>query len=100
MLPHPDQHSEHYTSAYKLLPTLPHSETFILNKMAENYNIQVDLYNLGNQDGQVIQQQVPAGAHTTPAFKVEQSKVPKFYGQKGKDSILALDFICQIDDLT
>jgi len=43
--------------------------------MAQQSNIsQVDLNSQGNQDRQVIKQQVPAGAHTTLAFKVEQSK--------------------------
>jgi len=32
-------------------------------------------------------------------FQVEQRKVPEFYDQKGKDTISAFDFICQIDDL-
>jgi hypothetical protein len=30
---------------------------------------------------------------------MELGKVPEFYGPKGKDSISALDFIRQIDDL-
>jgi hypothetical protein len=34
------------------------------------------------------------------APKVEESKVPKFYSQRGKDTILALNFIHQIYDLT
>jgi len=33
------------------------------------------------------------------AFKVEQSKLPKFFGQKGKDNITAIVFIRKIDDL-
>ncbi len=33
------------------------------------------------------------------AFKVEQSKVPKFFGQKGKDTIIAIVFIRRIEDL-
>jgi hypothetical protein len=43
--------------------------------MANNDEIQVDL----NQDqaGQVIQN-VPAGAQTTLAFQVDQSKIPEF----------------------
>jgi hypothetical protein len=32
-------------------------------------------------------------------FKVEQSKVPEFFGQKGKDTISAIIFIRKIDDL-
>jgi len=47
----------------------------------------------------VVQQQVPAGAQTTLAFKVEQSKVPEFFGQKGKDTITAIVSIRRIDDL-
>jgi hypothetical protein len=41
--------------------------------------IQLDL----NQDqaGQVVQN-VPAGAQTTLAFRVEQSKIPDFWGKK------------------
>jgi len=37
--------------------------------------------------------------HTTLAFMVKQSKVPKLLRQKAKDTISALDFICDIDDL-
>jgi hypothetical protein len=61
-------------------------------------HIQVDLGQ--DQAGQVVQQQVPAGAQTTLAFKVEQTKIPEYFGQKNKDTISALDFICRIDDLT
>jgi len=35
----------------------------------------------------------------TLAFKLEQSKIPKFYGQKDKDNITAIVFIRKIDDL-
>jgi hypothetical protein len=62
--------------------------------MANNDNqIQLDL----NQDqaGQVVQN-VPAGAKTTLAFRVEQSKIPDFWGQKAKDMVTA---IRKIDDL-
>jgi hypothetical protein len=41
----------------------------------------------------------PGAAQTTLAFKVEQSKIPEFYGQKGKDNITAIVFIRRIDDL-
>jgi len=43
-----------------------------------NQDIQLDL----NQDqaGQVVQQNVPAGVQTTLAFRVEQSKIPDFWG--------------------
>ncbi len=34
----------------------------------------------------------------TLAFKVEQSKIPEFYGQKGKDNITAIVFIGKIND--
>ena len=49
--------------------------------MANNDDIQLDL----NQDqaGQVIQN-VPAGAQTTLAFRVDQSKIPEFWGQKNQ----------------
>jgi hypothetical protein len=52
-----------------------------------------------NQAGQVVQQNVPAGTQTMLAFKVEQSKVPEFLEQKGKDTISAIVFIRRIDDL-
>jgi len=58
-------------------------------------NIQVDL----NQGRQVVQPQVTAGAHTMLAFKVEQSKVPKYFEQETKETISALYFIHPIDDL-
>jgi hypothetical protein len=62
-----------------------------------NNDIQLDL----NQDqaGQVVQQNVPAGAQTTLAFRVEQSKIPDFWGQKAKDTVTAIFFIRKIDDL-
>ncbi len=62
-----------------------------------NQDIQLDL----NQDqaGQVVQQNVPAGAQTTLAFRVEQSKIPDFWGQEAKDSVTAIVFIRKIDDL-
>ena len=46
-----------------------------------NDQIQLDL----NQDqaGQIVQY-VPAGAQTTLAFRVEQSKIPDFWGQKSR----------------
>ncbi len=55
--------------------------------MANNDDIQVDL----NQDqgGQVLQN-VPAGAQTTLAFRVDQSKIPEFWGQKAKDTVTAI----------
>jgi hypothetical protein len=65
--------------------------------MANNDDqIQLDL----NQDqaGQVLQN-VPAGAQTTLAFRVEQSKIPDFWGQKAKDTVTAIVFIRKIDDL-
>jgi hypothetical protein len=64
--------------------------------MANNDDIQVDL----NQDqgGQVLQN-VPAGAQTTLAFRVDQSKIPEFWGQKAKDTVTAIVFIRKIEDL-
>jgi hypothetical protein len=41
----------------------------------------------------------PAAGQTTLAFKVEQNKVPEYFGQKGKDNITAIVFIRKIDDL-
>jgi hypothetical protein len=66
-------------------------KTFVLNKLAQNNNIQVDLQDKG-QDRQVVKK-VQARAHTTLAFKWEQRNVTEFFGQKGKDTILALDVI-------
>jgi hypothetical protein len=60
-------------------------------------NIQLNLNQV--QDGQVVQQNVPAGDQTVLAFKVEQWKVPDFWGQKAKDTITAIVFIRKIDDL-
>ncbi len=64
--------------------------------MANNDDIQFDL----NQDqaGQVIQN-VAAGAQTTLAFRVDQSKIPEFWGQKAKDTVTAIVFIRKIEDL-
>jgi hypothetical protein len=64
--------------------------------MANNDDIQLDL----NQDqaGQVVQN-VPAGAQTTLAFRVEQPKIPDFWGQKAKDTVMAIVFIRNIEDL-
>jgi hypothetical protein len=65
--------------------------------MVNNHDqIQLDL----NQDqaGQVVQN-VPAGAQTTLAFRVEQSKIPDFWGQKAKDTVTAIVFIRIIEDL-
>ncbi len=64
--------------------------------MLNNDDIQVDL----NQDqgGQVLQN-VPAGAQTTLAFRVDQSKIPEFWGQKAKDTVTAIVFIRKIEDL-
>jgi hypothetical protein len=42
---------------------------------------------------------IPGAAQTTLAFKVGQSKILEFYGQKGKDNITAIVFIRKIDDL-
>jgi hypothetical protein len=57
----------------------------------------------GNQDQPVLPQNVlvppaaPRAAQTTLAFKVEQSKIPEFFSQKGKDNITAIVFIRKID---
>jgi hypothetical protein len=59
----------------------------------------------GNQDppnppqNVVVPPAAPGAAQTTLAFKVEQSKIPEFFGQKGKDNITAIVFIRKIDDL-
>jgi hypothetical protein len=65
--------------------------------MVDPQDIQLNLNQ--DQDGQVVQQNVPAGAQTTLAFKVEQSKLPDFWGQKAKDTVTAIVFIRKIDDL-
>jgi len=65
--------------------------------MANNDDqIQLDF----NQDqaGQVVQN-VPDGGQTTLAFRVEQSKILDFWGQKAKDTVTAIIFIRMIDDL-
>jgi hypothetical protein len=49
--------------------------------MANNNDIQLDLNH--DQAGQVIQN-VPTGAQTSLAFRVDQSKIPEFWGQKAK----------------
>jgi hypothetical protein len=41
----------------------------------------------------------PRAAQTTLAFKVEQSKIPEYFSQKGKDNITAIVFIRKIEDL-
>ena len=41
----------------------------------------------------------PGAAQTTLAFKVEQSKIPEYFGQKGKDNITAIVFIRKSEDL-
>jgi hypothetical protein len=65
--------------------------------MADPADIQLNLNN--DQAGQVVQQNVPAGAQTTLTFKVEQSKVLDYWGQKAKDTVTANIFIRKIDDL-
>jgi len=69
--------------------------------------IQVDQddHDDGNQDppnppqNVVVPPAAPGAAQTTPAFKVEQSKIPEYFGQKGKDNITAIVLIRKIDDL-
>jgi hypothetical protein len=38
-------------------------------------------------------------ATTNFNLRVEQNKIPKFFGQKSKDTISAMDFIHQLEDL-
>jgi hypothetical protein len=53
-----------------------------------------------NGDGTVpVPPAAPTAAQTTLAFKVEQSKIPEYFGQKGKDNITAIVFIRKIEDL-
>ncbi len=66
--------------------------------MADPAEIQLNLDN--DQAGQVLQQNFPAGFQSMLAFKVEQSKVPDFWGQKAKDTVTSIVFIRKIDDLT
>ncbi len=65
--------------------------------MADPEDIQLNLND--DQASQVVQKNVPAGAKTMLAFKVEQSKVLEFFRQKCKDTISAIIFIRRIDDL-
>jgi hypothetical protein len=57
----------------------------------------------GGQDDQNVvvppPQAAGAAGQTTLAFKVEQSKIPEYFGQKGKDNITAIVFIRKIEDL-
>ncbi len=41
-----------------------------------------------------------AAGTTKFSFKVEQNKIPEFFGEKGKDTISAMDYITRVDDLT
>jgi hypothetical protein len=52
-----------------------------------------------DHDGVVPVPAAPGAAQTTLAFKVEQSKIPEYFGQKGKDNITAIVFIRKIEDL-
>jgi hypothetical protein len=63
-----------------------------------NNDDQIQLNLNQDQAGQVVQN-VPAGAQTTLAFRVEQSKIPDFWGQKAKDTVTAIVFIRKIEDL-
>jgi hypothetical protein len=47
----------------------------------------------------VVPADAPGAPQMTLAFKVEQRKIPEFFGQKGKDNITAIVFIRKIDDL-
>jgi hypothetical protein len=54
----------------------------------------------GDQDVVVpVPPAAPAATKTMLAFKVEQSKIPEYFGQKGKDNITAIAFIRKIEDL-
>jgi hypothetical protein len=54
----------------------------------------------GNQDVVVLVPPAePRATQMTLAFKVEQSKIPEYFGQKGKDNITAIVFIRKIEDL-
>jgi hypothetical protein len=54
----------------------------------------------GNHDVVVpVPPAAPGASQTTLAFKVEQSKIPEYFGQKGKDNITAIVFIRKIEDL-
>jgi hypothetical protein len=52
-----------------------------------------------NDQNMVVPPTAPGAAQTTLAFKVEQSKIPEYFGQKGKDNITAIVFIRKIEDL-
>jgi hypothetical protein len=63
-----------------------------------NNDDQIQLNLNQDQAGQVVQN-IPAGPQTTLAFRVEQSKIPDFWGQKAKDTVTAIVFIRKIEDL-
>jgi hypothetical protein len=48
----------------------------------------------------IQKQPIQAGGHTTFTFKVEQSKILEFFGQKAKDTITELNFMRRINNLT
>ena len=53
--------------------------------------ITIDDTDHGDQDQNVVvPPAAPAARQTTLAFKVEQSKIPEYFGQKGKDNICLL----------
>ncbi len=49
-----------------------------------------------DHDNQNVVVPPPTAGQTTLAFKVEQSKIPEYFGQKGKDNITAILFIRKI----
>jgi hypothetical protein len=54
----------------------------------------------GDQDAMVpVPPVAPGATQMTLAFKVEQSKIPEYFGQKGKDNITAIVFIRMIEDM-
>jgi len=75
------------------------------NLNPDTIQVDQDDHDDGNQDppnppqNVVVPPAAPGAAQTTLAFKVEQSKIPEYFGQKGKDNITAIMFIRKIDDL-
>jgi hypothetical protein len=69
-------------------------------------NGNVDASNTGNadRDGDATSIAAASGASggtgtTNSNLRVEQNKIPEFFGTKSKDTILAADFIRQLEDL-
>jgi hypothetical protein len=67
---------------------------------AENEDQDPPILPQNDHDGVVpVPPAAPGVAQTTLAFKVEQSKIPEYFRQKGKDNITAIVFIRKIQDL-